>query len=99
MSFAVMNTDVRELAGRAWRLLVATVVGTMGAITIAFALPIRNHFPAFWTTCVSSGDDTVHPALVIAGAVGLTLGAYAVLGALAHRWAHERVARAYLVRR
>jgi hypothetical protein len=94
-----MDTDVRDLAGRAWRLLIAAVIGTTGALTLAFALPIRNHFPDFWTTCVSSGDDTVAPALVIAGAVGLTIGAYAVLAALAGRFGGERISRAYLVRR
>jgi hypothetical protein len=75
------------------------VVGTVGAIAIAFALPIRNHFPEFWTTCMSSGKDTIHPALVIAGAVGLSIGIYAVLGALANWVPREPFARAYLVRR
>ena len=92
------DIDVRDLAGRAFRLLVAAVLGTTGALTLAFALPIRNHFPEFWTNCVSSGDDMVQPALVIGAAVALTIGVYAVLGAFS-RLSAERVARAYLVRR
>jgi hypothetical protein len=95
----VNDIDVRDLAGRAFRLLVAAVLGTTGALIVAFALPIRNHFPRFWTTCLSVGNDTIHPALVIAGAVAMTIGISAVLSAVAGRFTRERVAHAYLVRR
>ena len=79
-----MNDDVRDLGGRLFRLFIASVIGTLAAIAIAICLPLRDHLPN-WRCCFRVGVDDINVALVIAGAVVLSLGCYALLGALARR--------------
>jgi hypothetical protein len=69
--------DVRDLAGRSSRLLLASVLGTVGSIVVALILPERDHAP-HWQSCFGKPTN-IDFALVIAGAVGLTLAFYAAL--------------------
>ncbi len=82
-------TDVRDLGGRVTRLAASAVIGIAAAVMIAFVLPERDHAPMWWRTCFGrpSGID---PAIVIAGAVGLTMAAYAALGAIAAMLSRSR---------
>ena len=65
--------DVRDVNGRVARLVFSIIVGVVGAVLLADLLP--GH--------VGGGPSAFAiPALVAAGAVGITLGVYALLGVL-----------------
>ena len=85
--------DVRDVNGRLFRLVLSIIVGATGAVMLGAVLP--GH--------VGGGPSAFAiPALVAAGAVGITLGLYTLLGVLARRLPVPGVAplpRARLVRR
>lgn len=94
--------DVRDLRGRIHRLWQATVIGILGSLGVTLLLPTRDHFPIEPGGCGFSHQDQGwlveggNPSLMIAGAVAITVAAYAVLGALATRRA-PRLPRARAV--
>lgn len=91
-------TDVRDLSGRSSRLLLASVLGIACSIAIALILPERDHTPTYWRSCFGHPTN-IDFALVIAGAVGLTLAFYAALQVLASRARRFVLPRAVVHRR
>ena len=89
-------TDVRDLSGRSSRLLLASVLGIVCSVVLALVLPERDHAPVYWVTCFGRPSN-IDFALVIAGAVGLTLAFYAALQFLATRMRRVIVPRAWVV--
>ena len=80
-----MRDDVRDLRGRLRRLVCATVLGAIIALSIALALPTRDHFPLPPGSCgnehwsqgwlVEGGD----PVLMAVGGIVVANFAYVVL--------------------
>jgi hypothetical protein len=93
----VSDSDVRDLGGRAVRMLVSCVAGFAAAFVVAGALPMGHIRLHTFVHAPWLGSNGVSPVLVLAGGLGLFLGCYALLGMLARRTARPR--RLAVVRR
>ena len=77
-------SDVRDLGGRLARLCISALVGLVGSFVVAFLLPTRDHFPTPFGGCGFSHPDQGwfveggDPVLILAGAVGIAVGVYAL---------------------
>jgi len=67
--------DVRDMSGRLWRLFWSILAGAMLAVVIAAVLPQRSE--RGWG---GGAFALTNPVLVAAGAVGIAIGVYALLG-------------------
>ena len=84
MCLADVDVDVRDLGGRLLRLCISALVGLVGSVFLTLVLPTRDHFPLSPGSCgnghwsqgwlVEGGD----PVLMLAGAIGMTVGIYAM---------------------
>jgi len=95
--------DVRDLEGRLWRLFWSILAGAMLAVVIAAILPQRSL--RGWG---GGAFDLTNPLLVAAGAVGIAIGVYTLLGFFVRTQIYARlmppvqrvwIPRARLVRR
>jgi len=74
--------DVRDLRGRARRLVAATLIGIVGSLAVTLLIPTRDHFPTPWGGCGFSHQDQGwiveggSPSLMIAGAIVIAVLAY-----------------------
>jgi len=77
------HDDVRDLAGRFQRFVIAAVIGVVGSLIITTLLPTRRHGFGYRTGFLVEGGSI---GMMIAGAVGIALATYAALGVLARRF-------------
>jgi hypothetical protein len=78
--------DVRDVEGRLWRLFWSVLAGAMLAVVIAAILPQRSS--SGWG---GGAFDLTNPLLVAAGAVGIAIGVYALLGVFVRTQVYARL--------
>jgi len=84
----VDDIDLRDLNRRAERVACSVVFGIAASAVLTWLLPETERK---LHSCLGPGPDFARPALIVAGACGFALAAYAVLNALARRRSRAEV--------